>query len=152
MKQGLNRILSCIALALLIAITAITALAPRTARQEETPQQAAFQSAAGKERKFIEIGQLRITTKPDNNGNSSLIVATPCLEYSEDRDFREELDRKYSRIKETIEVYFKSKTLQEIRQKGEEAVNAELLADINSLLVLQKIKRIYFLDYQFLKT
>lgn len=150
MQKGLNRILSCIILALLIAIGAITALAPRTAKQDETPQQAAFQSAANKEREFIEIGQLRITTKPDNNGNSSLIVATPCLEYSKDRDFREELDRKSSKIKEIIEEYFNSRTLQEIRQKGEDAVNAELLANINSLLVLQKIKRIYFLDYQFL--
>lgn len=150
MQKGLNRILSCIILALLIAIAAVTALAPRSARQEGAPQQAVFQSAANKERELIKIGQLRITTKPDNNGRTSVIVATPCLEYSEDRDFREELDRKTSKIKETIEEYFKSRTLQEIRRKGEDAVNAELLADINSLLVLQKIKRIYFLDYQFL--
>lgn len=42
------------------------------------------------------------------------------------------------------------KTLQEINEKGEDAVNEELLSRINSTLVLQKIKRIYFLDYQFL--
>lgn len=146
----LNRILSCIIIVLIIVIAAVTVLAPRTARKEETPQRTSFRSAANEKQRIADLGQLRITTKPGKDGKTSVLIATPCLEYTEDRDFYEELDRKTSKIKALIEEYFMGKTLQEINEKGEDAVNEELLSRINSTLVLQKIKRIYFLDYQFL--
>ena len=82
---------------------------------------------------------------------SSVVIITPYIEYlADDQSFYEELDRNTKRIQNLIIEYLSLHTAQELNKKGEDTVNSELLEQINSILVLQKIKKLYFTDYLFL--
>ena len=111
-------------------------------------QSAAF--TAKKHPAFSKIGQLRISTQKDG-AESSVVIITPVLEYvAEDESFYEELDKKTNTIRNSIKSYFASMTLKQINQKGENQIKQELLEIVNSILVLQKIEKIYFDDFQIL--
>lgn len=100
---------------------------------------------------FTELGQLRLSTKPDKNDKSTIIILTPLIEYdSNNRIFYEELDTKKLQISQIISNYFTSKSITEIKQKNEHAIKSDLLASINSILALGKIEKIFFADFQFL--
>ncbi|MBO5100549.1 MAG: hypothetical protein J6B63_04490 [Treponema sp.] len=100
---------------------------------------------------FTELGQLRLSTKPDKNDKSTIIILTPLIEYdSNNRIFYEELDTKKLQISQIISNYFTSKSINEIKQKNEHAIKSDLLASINSILALGKIEKIFFADFQFL--
>ena len=100
---------------------------------------------------YTKLGQLRTSSKPDSKGKYSVIIITPYLEYTaDDKDFYEELDKKQSQIKKIIVNYISSKTTEELNKKGEIKITAELLSQINAVLVLQKIQQIYFSDFQYL--
>lgn len=100
---------------------------------------------------FTELGQLRLSTKPDKNDKSTIIILTPLIEYdSNNRIFYEELDTKKLQISQIISNYFTSKSINEIKQKNEHAIKSDLLTSINSILALGKIEKIFFADFQFL--
>ena len=61
---------------------------------------------------FTELGQLRLSTKPDKNDKSTIIILTPLIEYdSNNRIFYEELDTKKLQISQIISNYFTSKSI-----------------------------------------
>ncbi len=100
---------------------------------------------------FTELGQLRLSTKPDKNDKSTIIILTPLIEYdSNNRIFYEELDTKKLQISQIISNYFTSKSINEIKQRNEHAIKIDLLENINSILALGKIEKIFFADFQFL--
>lgn len=104
-----------------------------------------------KKNTFTSLGQIRTASKPDKNGKKTVIVVNAYLEYADnDADFYEELDKNTLKIRNLVSQYFSSFTLEELNSKGEDKINAELLKTINSVLVLQKIQKIYFVDYLFL--
>lgn len=100
---------------------------------------------------FTELGQLRLSTKPDKNDKSTIIILTPLIEYdSNNRIFYEELDTKKLQISQIISNYFTSKSINEIKQRNEHTIKSDLLENINSILALGKIEKIFFADFQFL--
>ena len=113
--------------------------------------QAEFKSfSSQKSKAFTKIGKLRAATKPGKNGKSLCILVTPVLQYQgNDKPFFEELDSKQKDIKELIYSYFSAMTEDQLKQKNEEEIKADLLKKINSILVLQKIQAVYFNDFMF---
>ena len=96
---------------------------------------------------FTKIGKLRAATKPGKNGKTKIVLITPYIEYSNDQTFYEELDRNLKKMREIILNYFSEQTAEELAKKNEEKINSELLEKLNSILILQKIQRLYFTDF-----
>lgn len=96
---------------------------------------------------FTKIGQLRAATKPDKNGKTRVVIVTPYIEYDDDQSFYEELDRNLKKMQDLTIGYFSSHSPEDLAKKGEAQINSELLEKLNSILVLQKIQRLYFTDY-----
>ncbi len=110
--------------------------------------QAEFKSSSSQNNKaFTKIGKLRATTKPDKTGKTKIVLITPYIEYSDDQAFYEELDRNLKKMREIILNYFSERTAEELVKKNEEKINSELLEKLNSILILQKIQRLYFTDF-----
>ena len=150
----LNRVLLFILGALLSIFLITGGIFILTHRNEKTApvEQSSDQSIFTIKQKpvYKQIGQLRSSTKADGKNSTAVIVITPYLEYeTEDVSFYEEKKKKSLKIRQTIQNYFSGYTLKQINQKGEDLVKAELLEQINSLLVLQKLSAIYFTEYQF---
>ena len=110
--------------------------------------QAEFKSfSSQKSKAFTKIGKLRAATKPGKNGKTKIVLITPYIEYSDDQTFYEELDRNLKKMREIILNYFSEQTAEELAKKNEEKINSELLEKLNSILILQKIQRLYFTDF-----
>ena len=164
----LNRLLSVFLIGIFTLIVFLTAIFLFTKKAEpgkNLVKKSEFQQIDSKSNQtyfkskekstFSNIGQLRVSTKPDSKNNSeqnsAVVVITPWLEYSgNDSDFYAELDSKTSKMRSIIQAYICAHTLKELNQKGEAKVKQELLSSINSILVLKKIESIYFTEYQFL--
>lgn len=110
--------------------------------------QAEFKSfSSQKSKSFTKIGKLRAATKPGKNGKTKIVLITPYIEYTDDQTFYEELDRNLKKMREIILNYFSEQTAEELATKNEEKINSELLEKLNSILILQKIQRLYFTDF-----
>ncbi len=154
--QKVNKILTAIIIFLILIITTTVLIfnskeGQKIVIQNETQFKSAQSAQTEKQSAFTNLGKLRAATKADKNGKSAVVIITPYIEYeANDISFYEELDRNTKRIQNLIIEYFSLHTTQELSKKGENSVNKELLEQINSLLVLQKIKKLYFTDYLFL--
>lgn len=103
----------------------------------------------GKKALYSDLGKLRIPTADKAGGT---LVVFPVLEYnSEDKAFEEELVQKKEAIRKIIIDGFSKKTAYELYTMPETEVKKELLKDINSILNLSRIKRIYFKDFVILE-
>lgn len=102
---------------------------------------------------YKELGKMRAVTAPEKNADSgATVVISPLLSYTlDDEDFYEELARKNSQLKSIFINYYSGHTKSELKSKGEARVKAELLSQLNQILVLNKIQDIYFNDYVFLE-
>lgn len=102
---------------------------------------------------YTGLGQLRAVTKGAKKNTPGIsVVISPWLSYSKgDKTFYEELDRKSRSIKAVITSYFSRYTERELLTRGEIAVKADLLREINNMLVLGKISALYFNEYMFLE-
>ncbi len=101
---------------------------------------------------LADIGTLRI---PMNRGRGDglpvTVVLTPFLPYpADDIAFREELVSKTRSIRAAIRAWFSARTLEEIETLGESAVKDALLAEINGLLVLGSVGKLFFTEYMVL--
>ena len=95
------------------------------------------------------MGRLRIPTADTAPGT---LVVFPVLEYnSEDKAFEEELVQKKEDIRKSLIDWFSQKTVYELYTMPENEVKKEVLAEINSILNLSRIKRIYFKDFVILE-
>lgn len=158
----LNTILAIIFTSLLVFIITVTAISLTSGKSQPrkdlisnqntaVANKTEFSSSYKKKTTFTNLGQLRTSTKPDKDGKVKLVIVTPYLEYFDnDTDFYEELDAKTKKIRSIITGYLSSLTFSQINETGEEAINQTLLKKINSILVLQKIQNLYFMDFQFL--
>ncbi len=98
---------------------------------------------------LADIGTLRIPMSRERSGEPSVtVVLTPFLPYpADDVAFREELVSKTRSIRAAIRAWFSARTLAEIEALGEPGVKDALLSEINGLLVLGRVERLYFTDY-----
>jgi flagellar basal body-associated protein FliL len=96
-------------------------------------------------RTFTGIGRLRLPTADSQPATVILSVTFP---YSpEDRAFSEELASRVGEFRAVTAGYFKSLSVQDLREKAEESLKAELLDRYNGILMLGKIESLYFNDY-----
>jgi len=103
----------------------------------------------GKKALYSDLGKLRISTADTTPGT---LVVFPVLEYnSEDKAFEEELVQKKEDIRKSLIDWFSQKTVYELYTMPENEVKKEVLAEINSILNLSRIKRIYFKDFVILE-
>ncbi|UTC64981.1 flagellar basal body-associated FliL family protein [Treponema sp. OMZ 788] len=103
----------------------------------------------GKKALYSDLGRLRIPTADKTPGT---LVVFPVLEYnSEDKAFEEELVQKKEAIRKSLIDWFSQKTVYELYTMPENEVKKEVLAEINSILNLSRIKRIYFKDFVILE-
>ncbi len=154
----LNKILLAITAILLLGIiggTAVSLVSKKGSpgsglrRIDPTPEQVSKKEGS---LAFNEVGKLRISTKSDEENLRAIVVVSPWLQYEQsDTDFYEEMDRKLSGIKSIFNGYFSSKTKAELLSKSESAIKAELLDQVNSIMVLGKVKAIYFNELQYIQ-
>ncbi|WP_191018113.1 flagellar basal body-associated FliL family protein [Treponema zioleckii] len=154
----LNKILIAIAATIFIGIIAGTAvslvskkgsLGNGLRKIDPTPEQVNKKEGS---LAFNEVGKLRISTKSDEENLRAIVVVSPWLQYEEsDTDFYEEMDRKLSSIKSIFNGYFSSRTKAELLAKSENSIKTELLDQVNSIMVLGKVKAIYFNELQYIQ-
>lgn len=95
---------------------------------------------------FNEIGILRVFT---SDTPPVLIILEPKFLYkNNDTPLQEELMKKKENIKNTFITWFSSKTVEEIKNTREDQIKKEILFQLNSFLVLGKLKQLYFEEYQ----
>lgn len=149
-----NKILLCVAAGIVLGVIAATAVfvtkknvAPGAGlRKIESTSSLKKDSAP-----FDLIGTLRITTKIDEDEIRHVLVVNPWLEYDKsDTELYEELDRKLVAIKAVFNLYFSSRTKDELAAMTENQIKNEILLQINQNLVLGKVEKIYFKDFIFL--
>lgn len=150
---NLNRILACIAAAIVVTVIFVSAvfIISKNAIPGNGLRKIENISSASRDNAFDLIGILRITVSSSENNERHVMVLAPWLEYDKnDAALYEELDRKLVGIKAIFNNYFSSRTKDELLAKSEEEIKTELLQQINDILVLGKVSRIYFKDYIFL--
>lgn len=94
---------------------------------------------------YKKLGKIRTVTKD----GIPLVISVYFPFDKDDTEFYEEISVKNESIKSMISGFFVNYTLDEIKTKGENFVKLELLKKINSNLVLNQIKEIYFEEYVF---
>lgn len=158
MGSRFNRFLGFVVFLLLVAIIALTAVAvvknhavPGVGleRKLERPVDAS-KGKFGKDVQYNLIGKMWIQLKEGSDKKKSTLIVSPWLEYKEDRTFYEEMDRKHGQIKSIISEFFSARTMDELQAMGDETMKMELTGKINEILVMGKIDKILFNDFQFL--
>jgi flagellar basal body-associated protein FliL len=92
---------------------------------------------------FSGIGRVRIST-----GDNQTVIVSIAFPYDrKDIPFAEELVSRITNFRSIAFSFFRSFTSEELRDKGEEAVKAELLHRYNDVLKLGKIPVLYFNDF-----
>ena len=96
---------------------------------------------------------MRPMTKPEpNDETGSVMVVTPWFSFPDgDTPLYEEISQKDRLIKNIIFEYFTTHTKSELLQTGEKTIKEELTEQINEQLVMGKITKLYFDEYQFFK-
>ena len=149
--MNFNRILTLIASLIFISIVALSAVyvvknGMRPAMRPVSPEQ------RNNERPdYINLGQLRTSTKKDENGERSVIVFTAALSYdTTDLELYEDIKTSLYRIKPIFTDYFKAFTKAQILEKGELKTKSEIKQKINMTLVHGKINDIFFEEFQYI--
>ena len=95
---------------------------------------------------YKNLGRIRAVTATEKNKKSgTTVVLTPLISYSkDDKEFFEELSRKNAMITSVFVNYFSARTISQLKSKTDQQIKTELLAELNEILVLNKIQDIYF--------
>jgi flagellar basal body-associated protein FliL len=142
-----SRILTAIAaaLALLLLVGTVYALVFRGKSKEPESAARGLSPEAGLDGMFTGIGRIRASSGGPEPATVILSIAFP---YSpDDRAFSEELAARIGDFRAGAADYFTSLSTEELRQKDEAALKAELLDRFNALLRLGQITALYFSDY-----
>ena len=160
-ELSLNKILLIIIyfLAVMIVTSTITIFAMRGAKPKKFPRKPdpnpsrIEKSSSGNEKlsSFTGIKRIRAVTAPDEKHTDGVsLIVTPWFSYTAgDTEFFEELSRKSPELRSVIVVYFHGHAYPELKKIGERKIKDQLLEEINSKLVLNRINEIYFSEYVF---
>lgn len=148
----LNKVLLAVAV-FMLAIILGTTIAVKSRKNsaplvKAEPQQMQLKDSVS----YKALGRLRAATLPEKDKKSgTTVVFSPLVSYKkDDKEFLEELSRKNSMIRSIFVKYFSGKTLSQLKSKTDQQMKNELLAELNEILVLNKIQEIYFEDLIFL--
>lgn len=148
----LNKILLAVAVFMLAMILGTTA-AVKTRKNavplvKAEPQQLLLKDSVS----YKALGRLRTATLPEKGKKSgTTVVFSPLVSYEkDDKEFFEELSRKNSMIKSIFVKYFSGRTFSQLKSKTDQQIKNEILAELNEILVLNKIQDIYFDELIFL--
>ncbi|MDR1353564.1 MAG: flagellar basal body protein FliL [Treponema sp.] len=146
-----SRILGVIAIALALVLAAGTIYALVFRGKGKQPGTAAPVPDGGAavqadfDNIFTGVGRIRASTGSPEPATVILSIAFP---YSpQDLAFSEELAARIGDFRSGAIAYFASLSTEELRQKDEAAIKAELLGRFNALLRLGRITLLYFSDY-----
>lgn len=122
-------------------------------RNDPTPQKVINRSKKSKSKvtTYNELGQMRpITRAPSETEAGTVMVVTPWFSFpDDDTPLYEEISQKDRLIKSIIFEYFTTHTKEELLLTGEKKIKEELTDQINEQLVMGKITKLYFDEYQF---
>jgi len=94
---------------------------------------------------FTEIGRIRTSTAGSQPATVILAVTFPYS--SRDKTFLEELNAQIANFRSVTVDYFGTFSADELRQKDEALIKAELLRQYNLLLRLGQLNTLYFNEY-----
>lgn len=97
---------------------------------------------------YVNLGTIRAIT--GDTPGIPLVLQIQLPYETQDIPFFEELMQKKLKFIELVIEYFKNQSFQQCNEKGEKTVKQELLAIINSELILGKVNNIFFTEYIFL--
>jgi flagellar basal body-associated protein FliL len=147
-----------LALALVIVAGTVYALAirpksiPQAAEQPASaprPAGTSAQAVSPDAAIFTGLGRLRCPTAGPNPGLVILQASFPY--FPGDRPFSEELASRLRDFRSLTTTYFAALSPGELRNKGEDEVKADLLANYNALLRLGRIRTLYFNEYMLIE-
>ena len=122
-------------------------------RSDPTPQKVINRSKRSKSKvtTFNELGQMRPITRAESDEEAGCVmVVTPWFSFpDDDTPLYEEISQKDRLIKSIINDYFTTHTKSELLSIGEKQIKEELTEQINEQLVMGKITKLYFDEYQF---
>ncbi len=122
-------------------------------RNDPTPQKVINRSKRSKSKvtTFNELGQMRPITRAESDEEAGCVmVVTPWFSFpDDDTPLYEEISQKDRLIKSIINDYFTTHTKSELLSIGEKQIKEELTEQINEQLVMGKITKLYFDEYQF---
>lgn len=142
-------ILSLILLGTVFVFISGNADPAKNLRKQETTSDVLKELESSNTAYYTQIGTLRCKTK---DTNPIALVVNISFEYpTNDIPFYEEIFRKNKKITLLIIDYFENFKKEELLEKGELKIKADLTEIINSELVLGKIKTVYLTEYIFLE-
>jgi flagellar basal body-associated protein FliL len=94
---------------------------------------------------FINLGRLRLASSGSPPATVILSIAFPYP--ADDRAFSEELTARMADFRAVVADYFAASTAQELQDRDEALMKAELLDRCNALLRLGRIEALYFNDF-----
>jgi flagellar basal body-associated protein FliL len=150
LPELISRILAIIAIVLALILLAGTVYGLVLRGKSGKPETAASAPGgpspeAGLDGMFTGIGRIRASTGAPEPATVILSIAFP---YSpQDKAFSEELAARIGDFRSGAADYFASFSTEELRQKDEAAIKAELLERFNGQLQLGQITTLYFSDY-----
>jgi flagellar basal body-associated protein FliL len=133
------------ALALILLAGTLYALLFRPGRTEPQKQQSGLVQPSPDRGVFTGIGRLRAATAGPHPATIILSVTFPYP--PNDKPFMEELASQTVNFRNAAHEYFASLSTEELRNKDEASIKAEILRRYNSLLRLGRIETLYFNEY-----
>ncbi|MDR1220370.1 MAG: flagellar basal body protein FliL [Treponema sp.] len=136
----------------IVSVTAYTVISRSFAKGKPVytlPEQdtSAPDVAAVEDNIFSAIGRIRTFTAD----NQTAIVSIAFPYNREDVPFTEEIVSKITDFRNITFAFFNSRSAEELRNMGEDAVKAELLNQYNGVLKLGRIPLLYFNDFMTLE-
>lgn len=94
---------------------------------------------------YSRLGTIRASTRDDPPAVVAVSIAFPYP--AGDRAFKEELDDKASRLRESCEAFFAEKSAETLHPAFEGALKSELRDRLNAQLSLGRIRELWFGDF-----
>lgn len=111
-------------------------------RQAPTPK---VETPREGEAVYSRIGTIRAATRDEN---AAVVAASVVFPYEvQNREFKEELDDKASRLRDECVEFFSEKSVEELHPAFEGALKTGLRDRLNAMLSLGKIREIWFSDF-----
>jgi flagellar basal body-associated protein FliL len=137
--------LAAIAALLAVCILAGTVFAFATGLPGRKPQDQPSRGLEKGEGYFQGIGAIRARTR--DSDTKIVAVSVSCLYDASDLQFSEELRTKAPELRKAAEAFFSGKLGADLSPAFEGRVKAELRDRLNALLILGKVKEVYFSDF-----
>ncbi len=147
-RSGLEKVLRAIILllaAVLVLGTAYALAAGTRSRSDRSDPGPRVEVPREGEAVYSRLGTIRASTRDDPPAVVAVSIAFPYP--AGDRAFKEELDDKATRLRETCTAFFAGKSAESLHPAFEGALKSELRDRLNAQLSLGRIRELWFGDF-----